>query len=368
MKILYIDPMSRKNLGIYGKNLLENINGEKYFFASEGFQFDKIKDTTIIFNYNYYLKRNIFKIISYIYSQFKLVKWILNNNPDIIHIQWVRLPIFDSIILFIVKKLRKRSKIVYTAHNALPHDSNNKLFLYQYYILYHLFDGIIVHINRTKQELINLFHLAETSIREIPHGTLEFDVYITEKRLYPDKTLFSMTGSMNYYKGVDILINAWISNKNLINDYTIHLIIAGASNIPLEKIPSNSNITIINRQLTDTEYQLIINSTDVGILPYRQISQSGVLLSLLTKHKPVIVSDCGGLTQPFNIGKVGWIIDGLSAETLSKTIQNVVQNKQDILNIQNDNILWNKIDNFYSWKNIGRYTMDFYNLVVNSPL
>jgi len=359
-KILFVDPMSRNNLGIYDKNLLSNLMGEKYFFASKGFQFNEISNTKIIHNYNYYKKRGMLKIFSYMHSQMKLFLWVLIHKPEIVHIQWVKAPVLDMIVLFFMRFLSRKIKIVYTVHNLLPHDSFGKKIFYIYYVLYRLFDGIIVHADRTKKELVNLFCIEEIIIKEIPHGVLKYEMNEINHRMYPNKIVFSMTGILNYYKGVDILIDAWTSNKALIENDNIHLIIAGTGNILIEKIPEKCNITIINRFLTDREYQNIINSTDVGILPYRQISQSGVLLSLLAEHKPVIVSDYGGLTQPFKIGRVGWVLNDLSAQTLSELIVDIIRKREELTNIKNDKNLWGKIDNYYSWENIGKMTLDFY--------
>jgi len=363
-KILFCDPMSRKNLGVYDKNILENLAGEKYFFASKGFQFDEVYNTNVIYNYNYYEKRGILKILSYCISQVRLVKWVARHKPDILHIQWIRLPVLDIIVIFFIKFLHENISIVYTAHNSLPHNVNGKVYIYLYSVLYHLFKGIIVHTSRTKKELVDLFGINGDIVMEIPHGIIKYDVNIMAERMYQNKIVFSMTGMMSYYKGVDILIDAWLSTKVLLDNNNIHLVIAGAGDIPSEKVPENCNMTIINRMLTDEEYQNIIVNTDVGILPYRKISQSGVLLSLLAEHKPVIVSDCGGLTQPFAVGEVGWIITDLSTQSLSEMIINVISDEKKIRRIQNNDTLWGKIDNYYSWKNIGRMTMDFYTSLV----
>jgi glycosyltransferase involved in cell wall biosynthesis len=109
---------------------------------------------------------------------------------------------------------------------------------------------------------------------------------------------FSAVGNIHYYKGIDILLDVWLLNEKLLKNKDILLVIAGNGRLPDRNIPENSNIKIINKLLTDKEFQSIVNSTNIGILPYRQISQSGVLLALLAQYKPVIVSKCGGLLQP----------------------------------------------------------------------
>jgi glycosyltransferase involved in cell wall biosynthesis len=352
------------NLGLYDKNLLENIDVHKYFFSTKEYEYKNISNTQIINHYTYYKSKGLLKIISYIQSQIKLFIWIFKNSPDIIHFQWIRLPLWDSFLLLFIKFLKSNSRIIYTAHNILPHDSGKKYF-YQYYFMYHLFDGIIVHVECTKNDIIRLFNIKETKIEIIPHGKIEFKKKAIQSFSCQDKLVFSLVGVMSYYKGVDILIDAWVLNDQILNNANIHLIIAGSGNISGRNIPIQSNITIINRLLTNEEYQSIIENTDIGILPYRAISQSGVLLSLLAMHKPVIVSNCGGLTQPFEIGKVGWIIDELSHKALSEVIYSIVHDKYEFLKIRDDKELWTKIDDFYSWHRIGAMTLKYYNTIIS---
>jgi glycosyltransferase involved in cell wall biosynthesis len=364
MKILYVDPMSRKNLGVYDKNLLENIEGEKYFFASRGLQFMNISNTSIIYNYNYYEKKGISKVISYTFSQVKLFNWILINNPDIIHIQWIKMPYFDVILLLLLKIINKNLNILFTAHDLLPHDTGRKYYRI-YNILYHLFDGIIVHTKTTKNDIIKLFSISDGKICIIPHGTLKFNVSSSTKTMFRKKLVFSIAGNIHYYKGIDILIDAWLLNSTLIKDDNILLVIAGNGKLPERNIPGKSNIEIINKLLTDEEYQSIINNTDIGILPYRQISQSGVLLSFLSAHKPVIVSNCGGLVQPFEIGQVGWILNELTPISLADQIIDIISNRILFEKIKYDKLLWRDIDNYYSWTRIGRLTSNYYNMILS---
>jgi glycosyltransferase involved in cell wall biosynthesis len=169
---------------------------------------------------------------------------------------------------------------------------------------------------------------------------------------------------MQYYKGIDILLDAWTKNAEITNNDSIHLIIAGSGAVPIDRNCLGKNVTIINRFITNKEYIEIINLTDIGILPYRKISQSGVLLTLLANHRPVIVSNHGGLVEPFSIGNVGWIITELSAEYLSDIIVNIANNPESFIKIKNDNNLWDKIDKYYSWERIGKLTSEFYSRLI----
>jgi glycosyltransferase involved in cell wall biosynthesis len=351
--------MSYNNLGIYDKYLLENIYHENTFFSSKYLQFHTIKNTKIVNNYTYQDKKGIWKILSYFYSQIKLFIWICKNDPNVIHFQWLKVPFLDILLLLFIKIMCKKSRLVYTAHNVLPHDGGRRYFPL-YYIIYRMFDGIIVHEKNAKNEIKKIFNLQNKQIKIIPHGLLYFNSNSNAYLKDDNKTIFSLIGKISQYKGVDILIDAWTGNDELLNDESLKLIIAGRGKIFLDKKYVDKNIVVLNRYLTDDEIKEIIEQTDVGLLPYRKISQSGVLLSYLAAHTPVIVSNCGGLIQPFEIGNVGWILNELDPISLANQIINIISKREIIDKIKNDYFLWSKIDNYYSWERIGRVTHNYY--------
>ena len=359
MKILYVDPMSRNNLGIYDKNLLKNIEPCMiYFFCNKDFQFDKIGEVNIIKEYEYNRKKHIFKIFSYVKSQYNLYKFAKENKISIIHFQWLKIPVLDFLLIKLLQG--KGIKIVLTAHNLLPHDSGEKYFKI-YKKIYKTLDRIIVHAQNTKLELEKIFFLDAQKINVIPHGLLELLNKSTSKnfslRNCDKEIIFSLVGALNSYKGVDILIEAW---SKIEESDKIKLVIAGAGKINFSKIEKMKNVVIINRFLTDEELNEILEETDVAILPYRKISQSGVLLTALNKKIPVIVSNIGGLVQPFELGNVGWIVDNINEKNLCDVINKVIKNKNKINEIKNNRVLWTSIEEYYSWEKIGKKTYKLY--------
>lgn len=362
MKICIIDPNSFRNLGDYDKMLIENLKGEstligniKFQYKAEGFRFLPL--------FSYSDKKYIFKLLSYVISIFKLYQFFLKKKFDVIHFQWCKIPHIDYLLIFYLKKYTT-SKVIYTAHNILPHDTGVKFFKI-YKKIYKKVDKIIVHTQITKDELIGLFELKNENIEVIPHGILKdlnikYDNKKTLKIRRKKEIIFSLIGSLNYYKGVDLLLEAWLNDEELIKNSEIKLVIAGSGNIDFDVIKNIKNIIVINRYLENYELEEILEETDVQILPYRKISQSGVLLSILGKNKPVLVSKVGGLTQPFEIGEIGWVLDEVTSKEISSKIKLIINQKNKIKQIQNDSNLWRKIHEFYSWEKIGLQTFKCY--------
>lgn len=360
MKIFYIDSQSYNNPARYDKCLLENIPCEKFFYCSVNLQYDNIDNTVINRLYDYSNYGGIKKFVHYIFSQKEMYNTVLQEKPDIIHIQWFKIPIVDIFFLKKIKRLFPKIKIIYTAHNVLPHNTGSKFYL-DYKKIYNIVDHIIVHTNVSKNEIIENFSISKDKITVIPHGFIPLWMPIQDKKKRNNIFTFSLIGELSEYKGVDLVIDAWLNNPKLLDNKAIKLVLAGKGEMDCFcKIPCNKNIVLENFFHSDEELGSIISNTDVAILPYRNISQSGVLLTMLAEHIPVVVSNVGGLTQPFEIGKCGWILDEINAESLSKTILSIIQNQEEFLSIKNNQNMWNDLADFYDWKNIGNMTFQLY--------
>lgn len=362
-KIAYVDPMSENSPEIYDKNLLRNMkNINIFYFCSQYIKSEYLKNVNYKKIYNYKNKNLFLKGISYIISQIKLLLFILKNDIEIIHFQWLRLYWIDYLIISILKLQNK--KVILTAHNLLPHDTGMKYFNIHKKI-YKRVHGIIVHESNIKEEINKIFEIEKDKIKIIPHGLSDGinTVNIKESNNIEEKELtFGLFGTLKEYKGVDILLYSW--DEELQSNKDIQLIIAGKKEMNFS-YKENSNIKIMNKFLSEAEVKELLKKIDVFVLPYRKISQSGVLLSVLKYHKPVIVSNVGGLTEPFKIGKIGWILENNNSESLKRIIKMIVNNKKEVNNIKNNKELWEKIEKFYSWEEIGKKTMTYYEEVLN---
>ena len=360
MKIFYIDPQSYNNLADYDRYLLSNIDVDKYFFCSEKFNFEISGNTKIDKCFCYNSLIGFRKIISYIKSIIYVLKNVKKHKPEIIHFQWLKIPQFDYFVLKNIKRVSRKTKIIFTAHNILPHNTGNK-YKKIYEKIYSFIDGIIVHGNKTKDNLLQKFSIDKNKVVVIPHGFLPREKKEKQKKDDGDFITFSIIGSLSKYKGVDLLVEAWCTSEQLLESKNCKLLIAGAGKMDcLENIPLNKNIELVNRFLSDEELDEIIEKTDISILPYRVISQSGVLLTMLAENKPVIVSNVGDITQPFEFAKCGWILENIEVETIRNLLESIVKDKSEYTKIKNDTKMWAEIKQFYSWEDIGKKTQIFY--------
>lgn len=321
-----------------------------------------------IFKYNK-IKNQIIKSLSYLYSLLRLSLYIYIQRPDLIHIQWIKIPKIDRIFLHVYHSLG--CKVIYTAHNLVPHNDNRKCVKRDYSRYYSDVDGIIVHSENTRNELSKTFGISLSKICVIPHGLLKikhnehdtnsFICNLREAIGIKNEIIVSCLGAQSYYKGTDIIINTWLKSHKLNSSSSIKLIIAGkAKGVDYSPVRDIDNVTIIDRYLTNEEYLALLRISDVTLLPYREISQSGSLLTAIYERKPIIVSHIGGLYQPLEIANIGWDIGEPTVENIEKQLVELINSPNIITEITANRTSWESIYKYYSWNRIGEQTINEY--------
>ena len=271
----------------------------------------------------------------------RLVYYAATAKPMIFHILWNnKVQYFDRVVLTLYYKLLGK-KLVFTAHNvnAGKRDGNdswlNRLTLkFQYRRLDHIF----VHTQKMKSELIEEFGVREKSVTVIPFGINQTvpDTDLTAKQakrrlgIGDGKRTVLFFGNIGPYKGVEFLVAAFqtIAAKN--PDY--HLVIAGRPRGGCENYMKDIQETISRDPhrarviqnicyIPNEETELYFKAADVLVLPYREISQSGVLFLGYGFGLPVIAADVGSLGEAVVEGRTGFLCKPGDPADLAATIE-----------------------------------------------
>lgn len=353
ISVVIIDPQSYRNLASYDFNLLSNLPlSKKVLIGNCNYEYGNQSVFSFHPYFEYSTKKiGLMKLFKFIQGYCRTVFWIFKNKPDIVHFQWFKLPIVDIIAILLI---RRCSKTVITAHNVLPHDTGKKYF-YFYKCLYQIVSGIIVHNEATKNEITSLFLINNKKIYVIKHGRINLKVDVMEKEkiklcyrsLINKKKgdiVFSFLGNLTEYKGLSVFVNSVFWN-NFSNN--IIFVIAGKNHTGLKlAISEKSNLYYYDKNLSNEEYEALLELSDVIVMPYVKISQSGLLLSCIDKKIPVIISKQPGLLEPFEYGDIGWILDSNEPADLAKLIKQIAENR-------NYNFDWEPVQKAYSWPSIG---------------
>lgn len=356
---------------MYDYSLLKGMESYKVIYCcNEQYDAPELENVKFLPVFNYRQEMNpVVKIVSYLRSLLKLVSVLKKERPDVLHIQWWKQWNLDYHFLSIYKKYAKQ--IAFTAHNLVPHNSGesmkNKCIKY-----YKKVDKIIVHDNNSKNELINGFGIEGKKIGVIAHGILDFIVdekeilattnEIVEKYQLKDKLVFSTMGGQSLYKGTDLIRDAFLSSTFLKDNNDVFLIVAGKGNLVSRDFANQcSNVWVADYALSDSEFQAVMRLTDVMLLPYRRISQSGVLLTAIQNQIPFAVTTMGGLTEPLEIAPVGWIIPSPTVECVRECMETLAREIDGTKAVKHNQQNWGLVKAKYDWKNISLQTEEFYN-------
>jgi glycosyltransferase involved in cell wall biosynthesis len=391
MKVFIHDPWGIRGLGVYDYSLCDSLYKKGInltFITNCYYEYDKLsnfKVGKIFFKYSENLKvglfRKVIRGLEYCFNMLNLLNRYSKESPDIIHIQWLLFYQFDYLWLKILRYRlrRKNTKIVLTAHNILPHINGYK---YKNILekIYSQVDGIIVHSEVLKEQMIRIFGEEGNDwlMCVIPHGTEDALLKKVNKSILNDYVNkiksskakgcnFLFAGTIHKNKGLDILLKAW---KEHINRYPENkLFIVGKPNYDLSyelQLAKNYNSSVIISlgYKSDEELLAYYLECDFVVLPYKEASQSGVLLTALTLGKPVIVAKVGALPEVVQAVQGGYIVNPNNPNLLSKAMDKISNIPRDELVKWSKNIRKKTLKK-YSWKNIANLTINFYNKIIN---
>jgi len=271
----------------------------------------------------------------------RLIRYTSVAKAKIFHILWNnKFQYFDRTLLMLYYKLL-RKRIVFTAHNvnAGKRDSNDSwLNRFTLKVQYQLADHIFVHTEKMKSELLEDFGVRDRAVTVIPFGINNSvpDTDLTPERakqrlgIRDGERTILFFGNIGPYKGADLLVTAFqkIAARN--TDY--RLIIAGKPRGGCEKYLEEIQETIgrdANRAriiqkigyVPDEDTEVYFKAADVLVLPYTQVSQSGVLFLGYSFGLPVIATDVGSLREEIVEGRTGFLCKPRDPVDLAETIE-----------------------------------------------
>jgi D-inositol-3-phosphate glycosyltransferase len=315
-------------------------------------------------------KSKLAKTIKYFKYLGKLFFYI-RKNADVVHFQFFRRKRVESIFYRLLKTAGY--KLVHTVHDVIPLDEN-KTDIFFNNIVYKSSDILIVHSEPNRKSL-EQFSIDSRKIRVVPHGN--FDMFLSgdivsqqcardKYDLKPEADVLLFFGFIKKYKGLDLLLDAFSKASNI--NSKLHLIIAGAAESDelgrhytdkIKKIHSADRILFHNSFIDDKEVQYYFQASDIVVLPYRQISHSGVMHLAYSFGKPLIVTDTGDFIFTVSDDNSGFPVHKYEAEDLSQVILTAFSDKEKLNNMSLHISKLNKTK--YSWENTARLTMNIYN-------
>lgn len=319
------------------------------------------------------LIKRVLKIFECLINYLLLVSRIFLLKPSVVHLQWLPFMEINGWEIPILKLIRKgspKTKIILTIHNVYPHnmsDGAKKSYNIRFRKACALIDEFIVHTEISKQDVIREFGLDPQKVNVCCHGVFVPEGVTPKVTNREDGKLHILQfGGQSFYKGTDVLVDAVCGmEKSLQNKIDTH-IVGGISEKFLNELKQKDKDGIISWKpyfLDDKELHEEINNSDLIVLPYRAISQSGVLLLSIYFGKLIICSDLPSFKETMQGGEGDELDNDLffeneNSSSLRALIERYINEEVDEAKVH-ERIA--RLKDLYSWESAAKATLKVYN-------
>jgi glycosyltransferase involved in cell wall biosynthesis len=251
-------------------------------------------------------------------------------RPDVIHLHCT-----NPISLLYLRLLRRRGvPLVATAHVVTPHERSRL----QDAVSRRIHRGrhlIIAHSDFDRKRLLEEFSVDPERVVVIPHGEYGFferggplpdrETARRSVGLDPQHEVALFFGYIREYKGLDLLLEAWPPVPKA--RPAARLVVAGD---PVRLNPARRrelavravDLGAVHRfeYIPFSEVPRYFRAADVVVMPYRHVSQSGVLFLALSLGVPVVATRVGGLPEVLQDGQSALLVPPESPAALSEAL------------------------------------------------
>ena len=257
----------------------------------------------------------------------QLIFYICTRRP-LVHVQWVLHPLVDILPLLLLRLLA--IKLVWTAHNVLPHDQDTRANRILFGLIYRLADRVIVHSENNLKEMEGIFSLG-SKLCHVPFGLPFIDVSPVSRANVRDKfgwdngeEVIVFQGRVQPYKGLDTLLESLTSIGTSAN---IRLVLSVDWDAPgdgcdqlLERVRNIHKVQVFSETTSVWKFRDLACGADLWVLPYRSGSASFPGMVALRYCTPMIVTNVGGLPEMLGENLTDWVVPPDDVAALTKAI------------------------------------------------
>jgi glycosyltransferase involved in cell wall biosynthesis len=299
------------------------------------------------------------------------------RGVDVFHVHWPdRVIIGGSFsrrlarsLLFLGRLALVRScgtKVVWTVHNLKPHEPASSLISAFFWpIFLRMLDGAIYLSEASRAQAFDHYPaLQQKRSAVIPHGHYRPMIASAgglpgrrEARqalgLPEDKFVFLNFGQIRDYKNIPQLVGEFASLSR--GDLTLLVVGSAAGNDALaaecRKAAGDADVRFEFRHVPDELLLKYIAASNVVVLPYRQVLNSGSVLMALSANRPVIAPRSGSIAEIADQVGCSWMRCYDGEFTASALLDAVNASLPETAEPEMTP---------YDWRSIARETADFY--------
>ena len=314
-------------------------------------------------------------------SKFKVInglKWIIGSLYSILHARFSHISIFhfhifytNFLVLFNLLLVKLcLGKVVLTIHDvdSFAKKENKQISN----LIYMIADLVLTHNQFSKEHILKTYPYLNGKIFIIPHGNYTPFINVRNdkiaSRIYlgldQRKKVILFFGMIKKVKGLDVLLESF---KKVVDKHPdIILLIAGRPwkddfcnyQQIIEKNNLENNIVLHTRYIPQNDVEHYYCASDLVVLPYKKIYQSGVLMMALSYERPVLVSDLPPLKEVINDNQNGFLFKSENSNDLAKKLNIILSSSEKLEKVQKNG--YKLINEKFGWDAIGRLTLNAY--------
>lgn len=286
---------------------------------------------------NPYLSRRLLKVLrkplryfEQVIGYLKVLAVVIKDNTDVVNLSLIDDRITTFFFFLVLKMLGV--KVVITAHDVVPFGHIVLPVLRRY--IFAKADAVVLHHAHSVQDLRNLMQPAPRRlfVQTCPLSDYssilnqaKYQEYLSrikhETKRYDRVFLF--IGTLRREKGIDILVNQWITH--MCGDQTSLLLIAGNPTLDIDRLLSSSgqckNIRWELRRLDDEEFVAYMDSGDIIVTPYHEYANSTIYMAAYIHSRRCVLASNNSLFRSFIDDTNGIMFDLVDPESLGQVLQ-----------------------------------------------
>lgn len=283
----------------------------------------------------------------------KVLRCIREIKPDVVH----KISEFGELNWPLMFAFRR--KLVVTIHDPFPHsgEGSTRRTFWRNRTMSNVRRFVLLN-EKQKGEFAATYHLKDEQILINRLGNTDFVPSFVSGRSHTNTRQVLFFGRISPYKGVEYLLEAMKIVHERMPDVKLLLAGGGKFYFDIGSYKELPYIQIINRYVTMPELAGMLEYSTVVVCPYTDATQSGVVQTAYSMNVPVIATNVGGLGESVLDGKTGLLVPPCNPNALADAIMKILAD--DKLRSGMAERIRKMNDNEFSWEEIARRYVDFY--------
>lgn len=286
----------------------------------------------------------------------RLYNVLKKSNADLFHI--VATHEWNPLLAQMIRLLGK--PLVFTLHDPRPH-IGAPLYI-------QIADGVVIRqssamvvLSQLGKEQLAARGISRDKVFVIPHGAYSFFTRLPQTEVKQEQT-FLFFGRIEPYKGVDVLIKAFIRIAGDLPSWK--LIIAGGGDVmPYLGDLRHPRIEVINEYVPDADVANLMRRSAIVVTPYIEATQSGVVSIAYAFARPVIATRTGALGEMVADGETGLLVSPGDVDELARAMKLLATD--DALRLQMGRAAYEQSQTEWGWDLIAKKHVEAYQAVLN---